>query len=310
VLTCAFTVKSIADCGAVNCQQPQEGAAAAGRVGMVKVLLRRFPPHIKEVETVRTAAFAAAVLGGTAMIVGLVTAPASAAATSSLSAHHSHSNVNFGHLPSIGGAYHGKRVVHARGYNQNGGNWSGYVATGGSFTSVSASWSEPPVSCNSTNDLYAPWVGIDGYGSGSVEQTGVATDCSSGSPSYQAWYEMYPAAPVYYGDPVSAGDSFSASVTTDGAGNYTMTITDNTQGWTETTPGSYQGQNASAEAILESPTAAYPNFGQVDFSGFQINGQDPSAYGPVALDASNSNGYEDHTGGLSGGGFSVAYLQE
>jgi hypothetical protein len=58
----------------------------------------------------------------------------------------------------------------------------------------------------------------------------VATDCSAGSPSYQAWYEMYPASPVYYNDPVSAGDSFSASVTTDGGGNYTLTISDDTQG--------------------------------------------------------------------------------
>jgi hypothetical protein len=244
------------------------------------------------------------------MLVGMVTAPASAATPAPVSAHHAGFGVNFAHLPLIGGIFHGKHVQVRHGYNQDGGNWSGYVATGGSFTSVSASWTEPPVSCNSTNDLYAPWVGIDGYGSSSVEQTGVATDCSSGSPAFQAWYEMYPDAPVYYNDPVSAGDSFSASVTTDGAGNYTLTISDNSQGWTETTPGSYQGQNASAEAILESPTAAYPNFGQVNFSGFQINGQDPGAYGPVALDASNGNGFEDHTSGLSGGDFSVAYEQE
>jgi len=219
------------------------------------------------------------------LVVGLVAAPS--VAPHGFSAH------------AVGGAF-----------NQNGGNWSGYVATGSSFTSVSANWTEPAVSCNSSNDLYAPWVGIDGYGSNSVEQTGVATDCSSGSAAYQAWYEMYPQNPVYYNDPVSAGDSFSASVTTDGGGNYTLTIKDNSRGWTETTPGSFLGQNASAEAILESPTAAYPNFGQVHFSNVTVNGRDASAFALTALDASNSGGFEDRTGALSGGAFAVTYLRE
>jgi hypothetical protein len=257
---------------------------------------------------VRSAAFASVLLGAAALVVGVV-APASAGTATPhtvAAAHHGfisrpqHSN---GRHPFIGG-------LHKGGFNQDGGNWSGYVATGSNFTSASSSWTEPQVTCNSSNDLMAPWVGIDGYGSQSVEQTGVATDCSSGSPVYQAWYEMYPAAPVYYNDPVSAGDSISASASTDGNGNYTLTITDNTQGWTETTPASYQGQNASAEAIIESPTAAYPNFGSVDFTGFQINGQDPSSFNPVALDASNSSGFEDHTGPLSGGNFSITYEQE
>jgi Peptidase A4 family len=250
---------------------------------------------------VRITALASALLGGTALVAGLAAAPASAApaAAPAFAPHHANPHAH----PMVGGARHG-------GFNEDGGNWSGYVATGGSFTSVSADWTEPSVSCDSSSDLYAPWVGIDGYGSSSVEQTGVATDCSSGSPSYQAWYELYPANPVYYNEPVSAGDSFSASVNTDGNGNYTMTIKDNTQGWTESTPGSYQGDNASAEAILESPTAAYPSFGEVDFTNFQINGQDPSAYSPTALDASNSSGFEDHTSALSGGSFSVAYEQE
>jgi hypothetical protein len=259
---------------------------------------------------VRTAVLACAVVGGAALLVGLA-APASAqVATPATHAHHviyvpqhslpQHSN---GRHAYVGGVHHG-------GFNQDGGNWSGYVATGSGFTSASVSWTEPSVSCNSSNDLMAPWVGIDGYGSQSVEQTGVQTDCSSGSPTYSAWYEMYPASPVYYNDPVSAGDQINSSATTDGNGNYTLTLTDTTQGWTETTPASYNGANASAEAIIESPTAAYPNFGSVNFTNFQINGQDPSSFSPVALDASNSNGFEDHTSGLSGGSFSIAYQQE
>src|SRR5690242_3822644 len=51
----------------------------------------------------------------------------------------------------------------APGFNQDGGNWSGYAATGSGFSSVTSTWTEPSVTCNSTDDLFAPWVGIDGY---------------------------------------------------------------------------------------------------------------------------------------------------
>src|SRR5580693_1467505 len=48
-------------------------------------------------------------------------------------------------------------------------NWSGYAATGGPFTSVSADWVQPAGNC-STGDQYAAfWVGLDGYSSATVE---------------------------------------------------------------------------------------------------------------------------------------------
>ena len=239
----------------------------------------------------RTRLLAVAAAGAAALLA--VVAPAAADTgfgTQHATAHH----VN----PQVGGKF-----------NQDGGNWSGWVVRGSGFYSVSASWVEPAVTCNSSNDLYAPWVGIDGYGSSSVEQTGVATDCSAGYPVYQAWYEMYPKAPVYYNNTVRANDSFTASVTRSGT-NYTLKITDNTQGWTQTVTKSYNGANASAEFILESPTAAYPNFGTVHFTNAKINGATFTGSGGIALDASNSYGFEDHTSSVSNGAFSVTYLQE
>ena len=38
----------------------------------------------------------------------------------------------------------------------------------------------------------AEWVGIDGYNSNTVEQIGTELDITNGTPSYYAWYEMYP----------------------------------------------------------------------------------------------------------------------
>ncbi|GAA5024244.1 G1 family glutamic endopeptidase [Kitasatospora paranensis] len=192
-------------------------------------------------------------------------------------------------------------------YNTNGYNWGGYAATGSGFTSVSATWTEAKATCKSTNDLYAPWVGIDGYGSSTVEQTGVATDCSSGSPVHQAWYEMYPANPVYLSlssYPVSAGDVVNASVTYAGSNKYTLKLTDSTRGWTFTTTKTLSASRTSGEVIIESPTGSYPNFGTLSFTSATINGKSLSSFGPVALDPSANGTYEARTSALGSGGTS------
>jgi Peptidase A4 family len=254
-----------------------------------------------------------AALGVTAVAaLALAAAPASAVPTSHTAAltaaHH-----RLAFAPARGvriGSPMQARPTARNGFNEDGQNWSGYAATGSGFTSVTSSWTEPAVTCNSTNDLFAPWVGIDGYGSSTVEQTGVATDCSSGSPVSQGWYEMYPAAPVYYDNPTAAGDQITATVTRSGT-SYTLTLADTTQGWTKTTTKTLSATNASVEVIMESPTGAYPNFGTVNFAGSTVNGGPLGNTGPVALDASNSSGFEDHTSALSGGtNFSIAYEQE
>jgi hypothetical protein len=181
-----------------------------------------------------------------------------------------------------------------------GGVWGGYVAQGSGFQSISGSWTMPQVTCTSSNDLFAPWVGIDGYGSQTVEQTGVQVDCSSGSPVLSPWYEMYPAAPVYWNDPVAVGDSMTGSVTTDGSGAYTLTLTDNTAGWTEQTQQQLDAQNVSAEAVIESPSGSYPSFGELDFTGVTVNGQSFDAFAPQAID---SGQYTETP--LSGGSFAI-----
>ncbi len=204
-------------------------------------------------------------------------------------------------------------AVAAHGFNINGYNWGGYAATGSGFTSISATWKQPAATCNSTDDLYAPWVGIDGYGSSTVEQTGVATDCSSGRPVNEPWYEMYPRSPVYLSTsshPVSAGDTIKASVVYAGSNKYTLTLSDSTKGWTYTTTQTLSSRRVSAEVIIESPTGAYPNFGTISFTGATVNGNSFSAYSPTALDPSSGGVYEAHTGALSGGNFSIAYEHE
>lgn len=160
-------------------------------------------------------------------------------------------------------------------------NWAGYIASGspGTFTSAVADWTQPSVTCLSKSDLYAPWVGIDGSGSETVEQTGVQTSCKSGKPKDKAWYEMYPSSPVYYSNPVSTGDKFEASVT-ESENTFTLTIEDLTKGWAEkTTQSMPDALEVSAEAVIEAP-GGFPAIKSVSFTGVKFDGADLTTFDP------------------------------
>ena len=190
-------------------------------------------------------------------------------------------------------------------------NWAGYVSDGGTgtFTSVSASWAQPAVTCTATNTFSSFWVGLDGDGTATVEQTGTEADCDGGTPSYQGWFEMFPNAPVFFDHPVQPGDAMSASVVAAGGGVFTLTLTDSTQGWTQTTnQTSDTAQLGSAEVIAEAPSdgtgAVLPlsNFGTVTFTDATV---DNTAFGnenPSALAmVSASNITEATPSALTGG---------
>jgi Peptidase A4 family len=193
---------------------------------------------------------------------------------------------------------------HVGGPNIDSGNWGGYAASGSSqeFTKISGSWTEPAAKCANSNQLTAPWIGLDGYGNETVEQTGVAVECTGTKVSYDAWYEMYPAAPVYFNTNVSANDTFDASVTYNGNGKYTLVMNDVTKGWKKTFHKTSDGdENASAEAVIEDPTGQYPDLvNGVTFTGITVNGHLFDYYSPTKL---TSGGYVP--GALSGGTFTI-----
>ena len=73
-------------------------------------------------------------------------------------------------------------------------NWSGYAVTGSSFTHAMGSWTVPAVALHRLPNAYAAfWVGIDGWTSNTVEQTGTGFRLQRRQPSYYAWYEFFPA---------------------------------------------------------------------------------------------------------------------
>jgi hypothetical protein len=201
-------------------------------------------------------------------------------------------------------------------------NWSGYAVSGsdGAFNSVSSSWTEPTATCDDSGYEYAAfWVGLDGYNSSSVEQTGTDSDCDAGTPDYYGWYEMYPADPVYFTNPVEPGDSMSASVVFDSSSSiYTLTLTDSTQGWTQTEQEQESGlSNSSAEVITEAPSSEFgplplADFGTVNFSGSTDNGSSMDAQNPTQIIMVGSSGDQlDSTSSMDGSGdFSNTWLAE
>lgn len=172
-------------------------------------------------------------------------------------------------------------------------NWAGYIATGtsGEFTTASADWVVPSVTCLSDNDIYAPWVGIDGDGDLTVEQTGVETTCASGAPVSEAWYEMYPKRPIFFNEPVSTGDAISASISYAAESKkFTLTIEDVTKGWTQTVKKALRSaRRLSAEAVIEAPGSVkdYPGIPAVNFTDVLFNGQDLSTFSPVTSESGN-----------------------
>src|SRR5438270_3710030 len=103
-------------------------------------------------------------------------------------------------------------------------NWAGYAvnSSAGSVSAVSGSWTVPTVT-GTSNAWSSAWVGIDGYNSSTVEQTGTEQDTSASGAHYSAWYEMYPNAPVTLNMAIHPGDVMSASVTYSN-GLFTLTL--------------------------------------------------------------------------------------
>ncbi len=192
-------------------------------------------------------------------------------------------------------------------------NWSGYVATGETFSAVSGSFTVPAVTCApGANTASSVWIGIDGVEDRTVEQEGVEADCDGGTASYFAWYEMYgdsdPQVDGGYAiplstsaHPVSPGDVISGSVSLVGS-NWEFAMNDG-QNWvfsqSVTSPTPPPGQS-SAEWIVEDPEECSPceqppltDFAPVRFSGAtaEVNGQTSpiSSFDVTALQIANGS---------------------
>jgi hypothetical protein len=138
-------------------------------------------------------------------------------------------------------------------------NWAGYAVSAavGSVSDVKGSWKIPKVACSQSATYAALWVGIDGFNSNTVEQTGVLAECYHGEVYYFTWYEFYPSNPVYITSsvPVNAGDEIYGEVSY-ASGLFTVTLTDQTTGKSfHTSQKDNNAERSSAEWIMEAPSS-------------------------------------------------------
>jgi hypothetical protein len=151
-------------------------------------------------------------------------------------------------------------------------NWSGYAANGGTFTSVTATWTVPTVSATSSG-ADATWIGIGGLTSNDLIQAGTqAMVDGSGTVEYSSWIEMLPQSSRNVPLSVSAGDSVTVTITQQSGNDWLIALKNNTTNGTYSVTVQYSSSNSSAEWVQEAPSIgrgliSLDQFGTVQFSG-------------------------------------------
>ena len=151
-----------------------------------------------------------------------------------------------------------------------------------SFTSTTATWVQPKVTCATNEPTYSAfWVGLGGLASDSnaLEQVGTQANCTAaGKAEYYAWYELVPAASVNVSLKIRPGDVITASVNAEPDG-ILVQVKNRTRktNFTKLLPTPANTDFTSAEWIAEAPSTcdsmlvrcrALPlaNFGKVPFT--------------------------------------------
>jgi hypothetical protein len=165
-------------------------------------------------------------------------------------------------------------------------NWAGYAVSKPDvkFRRVTATWVVPTATCSASGRrrYSAAWLGLGGYHttSSALEQIGTESDCTAkGTPSYTAWYELVPSAPVDVHLTVKPGDTVSASVTVSGA-TVKLYLANRTRGTVFSKQLTAEHiDTTSAEWIVEAPSACFgnqcetlplANFGTTTFAGARV----------------------------------------
>jgi len=194
-------------------------------------------------------------------------------------------------------------------------NWSGYAdlaSSGQTFSNVSGEWVIPKIT-SSSGSYSAIWVGLDGFNSDTVEQTGIGSYASGGATVYYAWYEMYPkdeteitSLTVAPGNLIYADASY-IGYTTSRRGSkeyeFDLTLDDLTTGkdFSTTQETTTDDARSSSEWIAESPADSsgilpLANFGSVSFTDASttLDGTTGtiSSFNNDAIELENSNGLD------------------
>src|SRR5687768_10282469 len=149
-------------------------------------------------------------------------------------------------------------------------NWSGYVANGGTYTSVTGTWVVPQVAATRTG-ADATWVGIGGVTGTDLIQAGTqATVTGDGSVTYSAWTEILPDFSRTTPLQVTAGDTVTVTITEQTNGVWLIVMVNNTTSDSYEKTLRYDSSRSSAEWVQEAPSTTrgivpLSDFGTVRF---------------------------------------------
>jgi hypothetical protein len=149
-------------------------------------------------------------------------------------------------------------------------NWSGYVANGGTYTSVTGTWVVPQVGATTTG-ADATWVGIGGVTGTDLIQAGTqATVTGDGSVTYSAWTEILPDFSRTTPLQVTAGDTVTVTITEQTNGVWLIVMANNTTSDSYEKTLRYDSSRSSAEWVQEAPSTSrgivpLSDFGSVRF---------------------------------------------
>jgi hypothetical protein len=152
-------------------------------------------------------------------------------------------------------------------------NWSGYAATEGGYTGVSATWTASDVASGSPAGVDAAWVGIGGVKSRDLIQAGTQrVVLGNGATRHEAWVELLPGASEKVPLTVRPGDAIRVSISQQEPKLWLIAFTNISSGQTYQVTKRYASSLSSAEWIEEVPssgrgrTLPLNNFGTIRFS--------------------------------------------
>ena len=151
-------------------------------------------------------------------------------------------------------------------------NWSGYAATGGTFTAVAGTWTVPTVAAGAASGADATWVGIGGVTATDLIQAGTDATVVGNTVRYTAWVELLPRASQQVPLTVNPGDQVGVAITQQADGTWLVAFQNGTTGQRYQVTETYASSRSSAEWVEEAPSSgrgivALDNFGTVRLTG-------------------------------------------
>ena len=167
-------------------------------------------------------------------------------------------------------------------------NWSGYALSGprGAYTAISTSWTQPAAACGGGGNEYAAfWVGLDGFNSNGVEQTGTDSDCSAAGGLLRL-VRVLPGRPGVLQQPDRARGQHHGVGELRGAGHvHPGAERPHPALDPDPDPGRAGRVYSSAEVITEAPSSssnALPlaDFNRIDYTRAKVNGTSMESFNP------------------------------